>query len=157
MIKGIKSDEEFYMVQSAAQMYCKPMVGFKVKTWELQKKNILEIIIPESKTKPHFAPDENKEWKGWIRVNDCNMAADEVLLEIWKLSKVNSGLLVKYDHPEKILLDYLYYNEFIDLDKFMSLAIINKLTAVRILAKLVVLKIIIVKHAIPVNLYSYNK
>ena len=54
-IAGMRSDEEYYMVESAAKMYCKPPVEFALKEWTINGKTVLEIIIPKSPIKPHYA------------------------------------------------------------------------------------------------------
>ena len=43
-ISGIRSDEEFFMVQAAAGMYCRPEINFESKRWVVEGKTVLEII-----------------------------------------------------------------------------------------------------------------
>ena len=38
-IAGIRTDEEFFMVQAAADLYCKPEVSFESKRWVVEGKN----------------------------------------------------------------------------------------------------------------------
>ena len=44
-IAGVRSEEEFYMVQAAAQMYCKPPIPIAVKEWNVNGRTILEVKI----------------------------------------------------------------------------------------------------------------
>ena len=44
-IAGVRSEEEFYMVQAAAQMYCKPPIPIHVKEWNVNGRTILEVKI----------------------------------------------------------------------------------------------------------------
>src|SRR5664280_1693554 len=37
-IAGVRTDEEFYMVQAAADMYCKPEITFVSKRWVVEDK-----------------------------------------------------------------------------------------------------------------------
>lgn len=48
-ISGIQSDEEFYMVESAATLYCRPEVKFSSRIHQIDGKNILEVYIPAVK------------------------------------------------------------------------------------------------------------
>jgi predicted HTH transcriptional regulator len=50
-IAGMRSDEEFYMVEAAAKMYCKPQVEFDLKEWTVNGKKVLEIIIKKKYSK----------------------------------------------------------------------------------------------------------
>lgn len=60
-IVGIKTDEEFYMVEAAAKIYSNPAIHFSTQQWHVGGKMVLEIQIKPSEQKPHFAKDEN----GW--------------------------------------------------------------------------------------------
>ena len=142
VIAGIRSDEEFYMVQAAAEMYSKPKIRFSVKTWVVNGKNVLDIEIPRSKTIPHFAKDDQKNWKAWVRVHDQNVMADEVLLKIWELKENKKGVFLSYDKNEKNLLEFLTKNKNIDLKQFCKISLLEKQNAINILGKLSVLKII---------------
>ena len=53
VIRGIRSDEEKYMLENAAQNYCQPEVAFSAKEWEIDEKVILEVDIPFSKKHIH--------------------------------------------------------------------------------------------------------
>lgn len=72
-IAGVKSDEEYYMIENAAHLYCKPEVQFSVVRWEVAGKVVLEIVIDESKRKPHTAPDKDMKPTTYIRVEDENI------------------------------------------------------------------------------------
>lgn len=72
-IAGVNSDEEYYMIETAAQVFCKPEVPFDVKRWEVNGKVVLEIIIAESTRKPHSAPDKEGKSTTYIRIADENI------------------------------------------------------------------------------------
>jgi predicted HTH transcriptional regulator len=59
-ISGIRSDEEFYMIDAAATMYCKPEIPIKSYQRIVEGKNVLEIVIKVSDEKPHYALDDEK-------------------------------------------------------------------------------------------------
>lgn len=142
VISGIRSEEEYYMVEAAAEMYCKPEIVFKSKEWTIDGKTILEITIPKSKKKPHYAPDKDGKWMAWIRVNDQNILANDVLLQVWKKRKKKKGILIKYSKNQKILLDYLALNESITLTKYCKIAKLNRYLAKAILIEFISIDII---------------
>ncbi|HEX2395078.1 MAG TPA: ATP-binding protein, partial [Bacteroidales bacterium] len=57
-ISGIRSEEEAYMAESAAHVFCKPAVDYNLKKWIVEGKSILEVEIPTSRKRPHYAKDE---------------------------------------------------------------------------------------------------
>jgi len=78
----------------------------------------------------------------YIRVNDQNLLANPVLLNVWKLQKENKGITIRYTDKEKILLDYLDKHETITMSKFRKIANINYKVAEKVLVDLITLKII---------------
>ncbi len=141
-IAGVKSDEEFYMVQAAAQLYTKPEVLFQTKKHNISGKTVLEVIVPESTEKPHSAPDEKGKMKAFIRVKDENRLANIIMVKIWKKGNDKEGVKVFYSEPEEFLLNYLEKNNFISFKEFMKKARISKFKAERILINFILLKII---------------
>ncbi len=142
IIAGVRSDEEFYMVEAAAQLYCRPEVKFKTKEWEIDGKTVLEIIIPKSENGPYYAPDKDGKWMVYIRVNDQNLLANNVLLKVWQMKKRKKGITIRFTDKEKILLSYLDKNGSITISKFRKVASISKRVAEKVLVDLITLKII---------------
>jgi predicted HTH transcriptional regulator len=141
-IVGVRTDEEYYMIQAAAELYCKPQVLFVSKDWNIAGKKVLEIIIPESKDKPHLAKDDNNRWLAFIRVADENILANSVLLKSWQKQNSVFGIKISDHEPGKLLLAYLEDNAFISLSLFQKLAKISYQRAVNILSDYIVLNLI---------------
>jgi len=147
-IAGVHSDEEFYMVQAAAELYCKPALEFETKIWEIEKKTILEITIPKISTdKLITAPDKNGENKVYIRVNDENIIVNNIYLKAWNKKKFGNGVLIRYDEPEKVLFEYLQNKGSITLSKFKKITNLNKYKAEKVLVNLLVLNLIQIDYS----------
>lgn len=141
-IAGVRSEEEFYMVEAAAQMYCRPPVEFATREWNIDGKTILEIDIPKSNNGPYSAPDKEGKWMIYIRVHDQNLLANTVLLKVWQLQNRKNGIIIRYTDKEKILLEHLDKNGSITLSKFRKIAGISRQVAEKVLVDLVTLQII---------------
>ncbi len=141
-IAGVRSQEEYYMIEAAAQMYSKPEVQFQSKIWKESGKTVLEIIVPKSETIPHYAQNDEREWKAYIRVKDQNLLANSVLQKVWKNKYKKTGIFVKYTEKEKVLLDFLEKNETITISKFCRIAYLSRKKAENILVSLILLNII---------------
>lgn len=153
-IAGVRSDEEFYMVESAAGMYCRPPVGFDLKEWTINGKTVLEIIIPKSPQKPHYAAHKDGKWMVYIRVADQNLLANRVLLKVWEREKLPKGVFLKFTDTEKSLLDYLEKNTSITLSKFQRMAGISRVRAENILVRFILLKTIKINFTTQSIFYS---
>ena len=141
-ISGITSDEEFYMVEAAAHLYCRPEIRFSTESWNIKGKTVLEITIPKSIQETYYARDKDNKWKVYIRVKDQNLLANRVLIKSWKQRRKKKGTFVRYTDKEKILLDYLTDNEYITFSKFRKIARISPFKAERILINMLVLNLI---------------
>jgi len=155
-IAGAEPEEEFYMVQAASQMYSKPEVYFESKMWNIDKKVVLEIIVPKSENKPHRAPNENGEWKTYIRVEDKNILANIILLRVWDKQKKQYPAIINYSEKEKILFRYLFENKNITLTKFSNIALIPRKKAEHILVNLIISDIIKMYFAENGIFYQFN-
>jgi predicted HTH transcriptional regulator len=156
-IIGVRSDEEYYMVEAAAKIYSNPKIDFTTQQWDVEGKIILEIMIEASPLKPHFAQTETGSWVSFVRKHDENILANSVLLKSWKLEQRKEGLFFKYDAPRKILIEYLNENSTITLSKFVKIAQITRNHAENILAELLFIKCIEAHFdEIPVN-YKLNQ
>ncbi len=157
-ISGVRSEEEFYMIEAAAQLYCKPEVFFSSRQWMVDGKHVLEIQIPQDNSRrPFLALDDSNKWLPYIRVDDQNLVANQVLLKVWEKQKNPSGVLIKYSKKEKALLEYLNLHKTISLSKFCRITNLPHQIAQNILANLIVLQIIEIVITEKQTLYSINK
>ncbi len=135
-ITGIQSDEEYYMIEAASQMYTQPSVPFKANKWTVNGKTILEVYVAPGTEKPYAAPAKDDSYKAYIRVDDENMMANEVLILYWKKKATLSGRLIKISKPVEKLLTYLDEHPYISIRQFCRIARINYYTARNILSDL---------------------
>ncbi len=132
-IAGIRSDEEIYMIETAAITFCKPEVKFTTTIHEIDKKTVLEVFVPSSPDRPYLAPDDHGKWHAYVRVNDQNFIANRVLVRTWQRKTRKRGTWVKYSRPERILMHYLSGNEYISMNHFRKIAHISPASAENIL------------------------
>lgn len=141
-IAGVRSEEEYYMVEAAARIYSKPMIEFTNKQHFIDGKTVLEVVIKPSSGKPHYAVDENGKWWAYFRKDDENRLANKVMLEVWKLQKSKDGILINYSDSEKILVDYLGEHEKISVSKYARIAHITYKNAEQVIINFRVLNIL---------------
>ena len=141
-IAGVRTDEEFYMVEAAAKIYSNPPINFSTKQWQVEGKTVLEINIDASEHKPHFAKDETGKWLAYVRIKDENVLAHKIQVEVWKKQNSSKGIYFSYSDDEKFLIDFLQHNELITFSKFMRLAQIQRKKAEEILSNFVIMNVI---------------
>jgi predicted HTH transcriptional regulator len=142
-IAGIQSDEEIYMVDTAAHIFCKPQINYTLKQHVTSGKTILEVEVIKGSTRPYKAQDENGKWHTYFRHLDQNLVANRVLLQVWRKQEKGSGVMVKFGKAENALMDYLKKNGSITISKFRKIARISSNRAEAILANLIIFKVLI--------------
>ena len=135
-ISGIRSEEEYYMIEAASKMYTRPEVPFEATRWEVNGKTILGVYIAPSPDRPHTAPDKDDKYKAYIRVADENILANEVLMLAWQKKRQANGTLLKISKPVERLFAYLEEHPFIHINQFCRLAHIHYYTAKNIISDL---------------------
>lgn len=141
-IAGVRTDEEFYMVEAAASMYTRPKVEFETREWEVNGKVVLEVTIPRRNDGPFYAMDESGKWLAYIRVRDQNLLANTVLLKVWKRKRKPRGSFIRYTETEAFLLEYLEKNPDITINRFRKEAKVPRHIAEKVLVNLISMDIL---------------
>lgn len=155
-VVGIRTEEEYYMVESAAKIFSDPPISFSTKQWETEGKTVLEIEVESSLKKPHFAKEENGKWLAYIRINDENVLAHNIQLVVWRKQSSSKGIHFTYSEDEKLLIEYLQNNEEITFSKFMRLAHISRKKTEEILSNFVVMKVIKIQTSRNGTVFTLN-
>lgn len=140
-IAGVRSEEEYYMIESAANLYCKPPVKLKLRKWTVEGKTVLEVQIPKGSEQPYFAKTDQNRWNSYIRVNDKNFLVNSIQKRVWKNKKRNKGVFLRFTEKEKILLEHLQESP-ISLIQYSKLSGLNRKKASDVLVKLICLGVV---------------
>ena len=102
-IAGVRSEEEIYMIEAAAQRYCQPPVDLHTYIYKVEGKDVLEVVIDESPRKPVYALDaEERRW-AYVRIKDENILASPIHLNIWQHNRHEEKVIIAYTqrpHPQ---------------------------------------------------------
>ncbi len=94
-IAGVRSDEEQYMIEAAAGLYCSPEVNYTMQTYLVEGRSVLVVQIEESDRKPVYAKDETGKYLAYLRIKDENILATPVHLRVWQQSGSPKGELIR--------------------------------------------------------------
>jgi predicted HTH transcriptional regulator len=103
-IAGTDPQEEFYMIEGAASMYCEPKIEFKTKVWQEDFRLVLEVLVERSDLSPHRAPDDTGKKRAYIRVADQTIAANKITERVWRQKK---NLVTKPERFDEEELSFL--------------------------------------------------
>lgn len=141
-IAGVRSEEEYFMIEGAAGLYCRPEIKFSVKEWQVDRKKVLEVIIARGKEGPYRAMEDDGRWTAYIRQGDQNFKASHIRLEAWLRERAGKPVLVQFRQGEQFLIGYLEKGTGITLARFRRLAGLSQREAETILTDFLMLGII---------------
>lgn len=131
-ISGVDPQEEFYMIEGAAKVFCHPELSFKTKIWQEDFKLVLEVLVDKSESGPHRAIDESGKLKAYVRIGDKTIAANKILERVWLQKKSVHSAPEKFDEAELKLLKNIKHFQPVSISKLyrvteMPLKSIDKL------------------------------
>ena len=141
-IAGIRSEEEFYMIDAAAKLFCRPEIPVFIRQHIFEGKTILEVEVTKGEKRPYQAKGDDGKWRAYFRQNDQNFAANSVLLHLWRKNERKTGVLIRFAKAEKILMEHLTNSGSITLSGFKKIAGIPAYRAEKIIVNLLLCNIL---------------
>jgi predicted HTH transcriptional regulator len=147
-ISGVTSEEEIFMMRMAAEKYCQPAVEPLFQNINVSGKTVVVCEIPQASEKPVCAIDDiiidhqtaQIKPKGrptaYIRINDENIVASPVFLQLWKDQIREEGTLVHFSQDEKAVIEVIS-TEGDTLNGIVRKAAISRKKVIRIIANLI--------------------
>ncbi|HOB84156.1 MAG TPA: ATP-binding protein [Bacteroidales bacterium] len=155
-IAGIQSDEEIYMVDTAAHLFCRPEISYSIKQHTSGTKTLLEVEVLRGSKRPYQVKDESGRWLAYFRHNDQNLLANRILLQVWRKEEKKSGVMVRFGKAENALMDFLTKNGSVTFSRFRKIAKISSYRAESIIANLLIFKVLIMKASEKGFTYELN-
>ncbi|PWL30434.1 MAG: ATP-binding protein [Fluviicola sp. XM-24bin1] len=115
-IAGCNPEEEFYMIEGAAQVFCKPAVPFESQVIQEGHHLVMEIVVLPSEQK-HKAPDENGDLKFYHRLKDQTMLANKITFLLWRYKKEGKKKAESFTPELSKLLQLIEAHEPVSISK----------------------------------------
>ena len=136
-IAGISTDEEQYMIEAAAQLYCSPQPVFSMQTVFVEGRTVLVVQIEASQHKPVFAKDEQGKLWAYVRIKDENILATPVHLCLWQQNDSANNEVTAFTEREQLLLDMLKDEPMLSLNRYCRKSKVSRRAAQYLLAKFI--------------------
>lgn len=112
-IAGVSSEEECYMIETAAMLYTYPVVEYTTISHWVEGKTVLEVAVEKSDKLPHYAPDVRGDMVAFVRCADKNVLAPPELVRYWRQTKSFVPSELYYDDVMKLIVDEIRINGFV--------------------------------------------
>lgn len=137
-ITGVRSnEEELFMIETAAQVFCKPAVRFAYVQHEYKGLSVVQVIVPQGNEPPYRAQLDDGSWKTYMRLNDQTVLASSVMYEVIRRQANGLGAELAFTELEQALLQRIDSAGRITLDDLCQQLGMKRNHAVRVLANLI--------------------
>ena len=137
-IAGVRSDEEIYMVEAAASLYCVPPVDCCMSIHRVEGHNVVIAEVSASDCRPVRARLDDDGLCAFVRIADENIVASPVQMALWREAGRDGGTLLPFTAREQSLLQLLAEaDEPLTLNRFARLGRLPRHRAVQLLAQFI--------------------
>ncbi len=85
VIAGVRSEEDIYVVELAAERYCRPPQQVEFKAYSVDgTARVIVAEIAASNIRPVYAGEPDGSWRAYYRVADENIVAHPLMLRAWE-------------------------------------------------------------------------
>lgn len=146
VIAGVRNEEDIYVIEQAAQMYCRPEQEINVTAFKCEGGlTVFRIEIARSAVRPVTVHETDGSWKAYYRVKDENIAAPDLMVRAWRRAAKSEGTLLTLNDAEKLLLE-LAENNPVRLEDFMVSAHVSRAMAEEMVIRLHVMGMLDFKY-----------
>lgn len=136
-IAGVRSEEEMYMIEAAARLYCKPEVAVSMTPYKVEGRTIVIADVPRVDNPPIMAIDEQGRGMAYVRVADENILATPMHLRIWRERDDNQPSVLSFTRLEQNVLRLLSGDEDYTFNQINRIVRVPRYVLQRILTRFV--------------------
>lgn len=106
-IAGVKNEEDIYVVEQAAEMYCRPPQKPRFTAFATDEGVVIRAEISKAQSRPVKARESDNRWRAYYRVADENIAASPLMVRAWQRQSDASGTLIQLTDAGRAILEHL--------------------------------------------------
>lgn len=104
VIAGIRDEGDIYMIEQAADRYCRPRVSVEFSAYNCgDTLTVLTATVSPVRPRPVCAVEEDGTPVAYVRVGDENIMVPEVMLRAWRYEAEGVRLLAPGGHERDVL------------------------------------------------------
>lgn len=107
-IAGVRSEEDIYMIEQAAERYCRPSVEVGFSAIKAGQGAVVFIAsIPRADVRPVEVVEADGTMQAYYRVADENIAAHPLMVAAWRHAASSDGTLFATTAAEGTVLEHM--------------------------------------------------
>ena len=128
VIAGVRNEEDIFVIEQAAQMYCRPAQTLRFTNFVTDGGLIvLRAEIDASEVRPVQAQEPDGRWRAYIRVADENIVASPLMVRGWQRRASERPQMLSFAGAEQVLIAMLGRSPLgVSVEEFMLEAHISR-------------------------------
>lgn len=137
-IAGVRNEEDIYVIEQAALMYCRPPQQVSVTAFRVEGGAVvLRADIAKAQRRPVCSREPDGSWRAYYRVKDENIVAHPVMVKGWRHAANDSrALLFSINENEASFMEHLGDDSMVSVEDYMRALHLSRASAESALAKL---------------------
>lgn len=107
-IAGVRNEEDIYVVEQAAQMYCSPAQEVKFDAFKVDGLVVIRATVAKAAKRPVQVLEADGRRRAYYRVADENISAHPLMVRAWQHENDKSDTLFTLTDAETALLNALH-------------------------------------------------
>lgn len=130
-IAGVRSEEDIYVIEQAAEMYCKPPLPVEVTAFACgEGAVVMRVVIERAGSRPVVVCEADGKRRAYYRVADENIAVSPLIVRAWRARAAEATpRLMSIDGVAAELLHLAGEADGTDTDTLMRAAHVSRPTA----------------------------
>lgn len=107
-VAGVRSEEDVYMIETAAQVYCRPEVPVEFKALKGGDDGcavVVVVTVPPRRGQPVCVREADGSLRAYVRCADENIAAPPLLVRAWRRQTDRDGGLLSLGGAATAVMD----------------------------------------------------
>ena len=108
VIAGVRNEEDIYVVEQAAERYCRPAQEVSFKAYKIEGNiHVIVASIEKSEHRPVYAVEPDGYMRAYYRVADENIAAHPLMVRAWEKQHSDRPSAFGLEGPHSAILEYI--------------------------------------------------
>ena len=136
VIAGVRNEEDIYVIEQAAEMYCHPSQEIRVTAFKTDpEKIVFRIEIDRAERRPVVVLESDGSHRAYYRVKDENIVAPDLMVRAWIAAAGSDGCVFSLSDAEQRLIAMMDEGPTV-FDDFMLSARVSRALAEDIVIRL---------------------
>lgn len=142
-IAGVRNEEDIYVIEQAAQLYCRPAQEVEFTAFNTGETGIvIRARIAQSPVPGVLAQEPDLTWRAYWRVADENIAAHPLQVKAWQHAASGQSQTMALDGAELSILKTITAQAPIPVETAIRSSLCSRQTAERAIVRLASMRLI---------------